>query len=36
LPHYDPEAVRAFYDAYGEREWALFERPLGRVQFHVI
>lgn len=36
MPAYDPEAVRRFYNEYGGREWARFERPLGRVQLHVI
>lgn len=33
---YDPEAVRRFYNDYGGRKWARFERLLGRVQFHVV
>lgn len=33
---YDAPYLRAFYDAYGEREWGRFERsPMDRVNFHV-
>jgi SAM-dependent methyltransferase len=33
---YAPDAVRAYYDEYGEREWARFERrPMDRVNLEV-
>jgi hypothetical protein len=33
---YDAAYMRAFYDAYSEREWERFDRsPMDRVNFHV-
>ena len=33
---YDPDQIRAFYDAYGEREWERFDlSPANRVNFYL-
>ena len=35
-PRYDPDQIRAFYDAYGEREWERFDLgPANRVNFYM-
>ena len=35
-PRYDPDQIRAFYDAYGEREWERFDlSPANRVNFYL-
>ncbi len=35
-PRYDPDHIRAFYDAYGEREWERFDlSPANRVNFYM-
>ena len=36
VPQYDPDQIRAFYDAYGEREWERFDLgPANRVNFYM-
>ena len=36
VPRYDPDHIRAFYDAYGEREWERFDLgPANRVNFYM-
>ncbi len=35
-PQYDPDQIRAFYDAYGEQEWQRFDlSPANRVNFYL-
>ena len=35
-PQYDPDHIRVFYDAYGEREWERFDLgPANRVNFYM-